>query len=172
MAGYGKVPAPTEEELDHDYEYGGDTRTVRDLIFSYTAAVENPDGSTSLTVVDLPRGTEVSTDDLGDDALASGEANHSFYTDEELERMAAGGNPDQPLSVASGGVSEMGEYALAAYIGGENTDTKAMTAQEVVNLAAGDKDLAHRLLQAENIASEGEPRKTVEAGLTAIIEGE
>jgi len=31
--------------------------------------------------------------------------------------------------------------------------------------------MAHRVLQAENIATDGEPRKGVEAGLTSIIEG-
>jgi hypothetical protein len=40
-----------------------------------------------------------------------------------------------------------------------------------VALAGTDKDLAHRLLAAENVATDGDPRKGVEAGLTAIIEG-
>jgi len=64
----------------------------------------------------------------------------------------------------------MGEHELADYIKGENPQGRALRPQEVVDLAGGDKELAHRLLMAENIASDGDPRKSVERGLTAVIE--
>ncbi len=158
-------------ESPDEYADQGDTRKVRDLLFAYLAVIgENPDGTKVLEPVDVPRDTVVKLDEIGLLALEQGERLHSFYTTEELKRIEAGGRPDQPLAITGGSVSEMGEYELAEYIKGANPEGKELKVQEVLDLVGDDKDLAHRMLMAENIASEGDPRKGVEAGLTSIIQ--
>jgi hypothetical protein len=153
-------------EIPEEYSGQGDTRIVRALRFAYTVQSEDPVGMKVLEPKEAMQGEEVTLDQIGLLAQMKGEASHAFYTDDERERLEEGGNPDQPASVENGGdVSSMGEYELAEYIKENN-----MTVNETVALAGGDKDLAHRLLQAENIATDGEPRKGVEAGLTSIIE--
>jgi hypothetical protein len=153
-----------------EYKDQGDTRVVRVLRFSYLAQYIDIAGLTVLEPVDVERGTELAVDEMGLIALEKGERLHAFYTSDERKVLEAGGNPDRPAALSEEGVSAMGEFELAEYIGGNNPSGKALKADEVVELAGTDKDLAHRLLQAENIASDGDPRKTVEAGLTAIIE--
>jgi len=161
-----------EYETPDEYADQGDTRVIRDLRFSYLAATEDANGQIILEPVDLMRGEEVTLEELGKLALKKGEDNHSFYTTKERERIESGqpegGTPG--TSTEGGNVSELGEYELAEYIKGDNPEGRALKAQEVVDLAGNDTDLAHRLLQAENIASEGDPRKSVEAGLNSIIE--
>jgi hypothetical protein len=162
----------TAEDYEGSDDYSGDTRIVRDLLFSYTVAEEDPSGVVTIQTADARRGDELSLDDMGLLAQAKGERSHSFYTDEEREILEAGGNPDAPAgATGEGSVSDMGEYELAEYIKGANPSGKQLNVDETVSLASGDKDLAHRLLQAENIATDGDPRAGVEKGLTAIIEG-
>lgn len=153
-----------------DYSGQGDTRIVRDLMFSYMAAVTDPAGNQVLEPVDVPRGTELSIEEMGLIALEKGERHHSFYTTAERDVLASGGNPDRPAALSEDSVSEMGEYELSEYIQGSNPTGKALNVDDTVALAGTDKDLAHRLLQAENIATDGDPRVGVEKGLTAIIE--
>ena len=47
--------------------------------------------------------------------------------------------------------------------------TERPTVQDVVDASGGDGDVARKLLEAEGIASDGEPRKGVLEGLTAVI---
>ena len=158
-------------ETPEEYSEQGDDRIVRNLRFLYTVASEDPSGVTVIEPREAVAGDTVTLDQIGLIAQMKGEASHAFYTDEERERIEAGSNPDEPLSSSSGGdVSSMGEYELSEYIKGANPEGKELTVNETVALAGTDKDLAHRILQAENIATDGEPRKGVEAGLTSIIE--
>jgi len=174
---HGANPALTAGEgyeTPDEYAGQGDTRIVRHLRFLYTVGVEDP--TTSLTVIE-PReafpGDEVTIDQIGLIAQMKGESEHAFYTDAERELLEAGQNPDEPTPLGSGDeVSALGEYELAEYIKGSNPQGKELTVNETIALAGTDKDMAHRLLQAENIATDGEPRKGVEAGLTSIIESE
>jgi hypothetical protein len=160
-------------EVPEEYAGQGDDRIVRALRFLYAVQSEDPTGAIFLEGREAFMGETVTLDQIGLIAQMKGESSHAFYTDEERERIEEGQNPDQPLSLSSGGgdVSSLGEYELAEYIKGANPSGKELTVGETVALAEGDKDLAHRLLQAENIATDGEPRKGVETGLTAIIEG-
>lgn len=158
-------------ESPDEYADQGDTRMVRDLAFVFATQYSDTAGLSVLEPVAVPRNTVVGVDEIGLIALEKGERLHSFYTSDERERVEAGGSPDQPLAMIGSDPSDLGEYELAEYISGDNPSGKALKAQEVVDLAGEDKDFAHRLLQAENIASDGEPRVSVEKGLTAIIEG-
>jgi len=168
LHGVDPTAAETEGyESPEEYADQGDDRVVRALRFLYTVQTEDPAGMKVVEPREALSGETVTLDQIGLIAQMKGEKAHSFYTTEERERIEAGANPDQPLSPGEGGdVSSLGEYELAEYIKENN-----LTVNETVGLAGTDKDLAHRLLQAENIATDGEPRKGVEAGLTAIIEG-
>jgi hypothetical protein len=153
-------------EVPEEYSGQGDDRVVRALRFIYTTQSEDPVGMKVLEPREAMQGETVTLDQIGLLAQMKGESSHAFYTDDERERLEEGGNPDAPAEGESGGdLASMGEYELAEYIKEHN-----LTVNETVALADGDKDLAHRLLQAENIATDGEPRKGVEAGLTSIIE--
>jgi hypothetical protein len=169
---HGKDPA-LDESYDTPDEYSGqgDDRIVKIVSFLYTVAVEGPGDVITIEAREAKRNETVTLEQIGLLAQQKGERSGAFYTDEERERIEAGENPDQPLSSSSGGdVSSMGEYELAEYIKGANPDGKELTVNETVALAGGDADMAHRVLQAENIATDGEPRKGVETGLTSIIE--
>jgi hypothetical protein len=172
---HGIDPTATESagyNVPDEYSGQGDDRVVRNLRFLYTVQTEDPTGMNVIEPREALAGETVTLDQIGLIAQMKGESSHAFYTDDERERLEAGGNPDKPLSPSSGGdVNSMGEYELAEYIKGSNPDGKELTVSETVALAGTDKDLAHRILQAENIATDGEPRKGVEAGLTSIIEG-
>jgi hypothetical protein len=170
---YGKPKTAVDEGYSggDDYSGQGDTRIVRDLMFSYMAASSDPSGITVLEPVDCYRGEEISVEQMGLIAQEKGERLHSFYTDAEREALESGADPNQPLQLTSGSsLAEMGEYELAEYIQGSNPEGKKLSVDETVALAGTDKDLAHRLLQAENVATDGDPRAGVEKGLTAIIE--
>jgi len=167
---HGADPNASAGDYDSPDEYSGqgDDRIVRALSLAYTVATEDPSGMKSVELREAKRGETVTLEQIGLLALKKGESSHAFYTDDEREAIEEGRDPDASSGSAgaSGGtISELGEYELAEHIKNEN-----LTVQQTVDLAGGDKDLAHRLLQAENIATDGEPRKGVETGLTAIIE--
>jgi hypothetical protein len=170
---HGADPNTSQDyETSEEYSGQGDTRVVRALRLLYTVGVEDPSGNTVLEAREAFQGDEVTLDQIGLLAQMKGEKSHSFYTDDERERLESGQDPDSSASSGGGGgdISSMGEYELAEYIKGQNPDGKELTVNETIALAGDDKDLAERLLQAENIATDGEPRKGVEAGLTSIIE--
>jgi len=153
-------------EVPEEYSGQGDDRVIRALRFIYTVQIDDPIGLKVIEPREAMNGETVTLEQIGLLAQMKGEESHAFYTDDERERLEEGGNPDEPPSPDSGGdLSSMGEYELAEYIKANN-----LTVNATVALAGDDKDLAHRLLQAENIATDGEPRKGVEAGLTSIIE--
>jgi len=173
---HGADPNAAAADYDSPDEYGGqgDDRIVRALSLAYTVAVEDPSGMKTVELREAKRGETVTVDQIGTLALRKGESSHAFYTDDEREKVEQGQDPDSigtGASASGSSISEMGEYELAEYIKGSNPDGKELTVQQTVDLAGNDKDLAHRVLQAENIATDGEPRKGVETGLTAIIEG-
>lgn len=172
---YGADPAATAgEDYDTPDEYSGqgDTRVIRALRFLYTVGIEDAAGNVVLETREAFGGEEVTLAQIGLQAQMQGERDHAFYTDDEREKLEAGQDPDSATSLPAeaGDVSSLGEYELAEYIKGSNPGGTALTVNETVALAGSDKDLADRLLRAENIATDGESRKGVEAGLTAIIE--
>lgn len=150
----------------------GDTRVVRDLLFNYLAATEDAAGNQTLMPVDCPRGTELTIEQMGLLALKKGEKHHSFYTTKErdaIENPAAAFTSD---AVATGDLTSLGEYELAEWLSTPTPESgKEPTINDVLERVGDDKEFAHRMLQAENIATDGEPRKGLEAGLSAIIQG-
>jgi len=156
-----------EYESGEEYADQGDDRMIRTLRFAYTVQITDEAGNVVIAAQEALQGDVVTLEQIGQIALKKGEESHAFYTNDERERVEAGDSPDEPAALGAGGdLSSMGEYELAEYIKSNN-----LTVGDTVALAGSDKDMAHRVLQAENIATDGEPRKGVEAGLTSIIEG-
>jgi hypothetical protein len=149
-----------------------DTRVVRDLLFSYKVAHQNPDGTSYLVPTDAPRGTSVTIEQIGLVALQDGETNHKFYTTKELDAI---NNPTAAATVEGGGdpsdLASLGEYELAEWLATPLADTgREPTINDVLDVVGSDKEFAHRMLQAENIRGDGDPRAGLEKGLTAIIQ--
>jgi hypothetical protein len=164
------LSAGVDESYESPSEYAdqGDTRKIRDLSFSYLAETQDAAGNTVRVPVDLPRDREVTIEQIGLLALAKGEANHSFYTTLELERQTGRASTDVS---ATANVSEMGEHELSDWLLTDNPDTgRPWTINEVLEQVGTDKDLANRMLAAENIRTSGDPRRGLEVGLTEIIE--
>jgi hypothetical protein len=159
----GKLPNEMEEyKTSDEYKGQGDTRKVKALSFRYFAETEDASGNKMLHSVEVARDQEVTADQIGSIALAMGEREGLFYTDKELKgpstSSADSGEAFDPASA--------GEFELAEWLKNDKP-----TINEVLEVVNDDKDLAHRMLQAENIATEGDPRSGLEAGLTSIIEG-
>lgn len=171
---YGSPSAQPRVSEDYtardEYKGQGDTRVVRDLLFSYLVAEEDAAGNTVLAPRDVPRDTEVTVEQIGLVALEKGERYNSFYTDKQLARLRATGSPAAPAAEATD-IGTLGEHELAEWLQSENPDTgRAWTINEVLEKVGSDKDLANRMLAAENIATDGDPRSGLQAGLTKIIE--
>ena len=171
LYGKSKTERAGEEDYSSPEEYSdqGDTRVVKNLLFSYLVATEDASGNLAVQSEDVPRDTEVTVEQIGKLALMNGERDGAFYTSDELK------NKDNPgaataEAVSSGNLSELGEHELAEWLK-TGSDGKAPTVNEVLEAVGNDKDLANRMLAAENIATDGDPRKGLETGLTAIIEG-
>jgi hypothetical protein len=167
---HGIDPAISEAEgytSPEEYSAQGDDRMIRNLRFVYSVQYTDDAGNTLIAAQEALRDQVVTLDQIGMLGLKKGEESHAFYTTEERERIEAGGDPDFPTNLPAGGeLSAMGEYELAEYIKNNN-----LTVNDTIALAGTDKDMAQRVLQAENIATDGEPRKGVEAGLKSVIEG-
>jgi hypothetical protein len=159
----------SEYKSPKEYASQGDTRVVRNLIFTYVVEVPSPDG---VGVVrqprEAPRGTELTVEQMGLIGLSKGEEAHAFYTSDELDMMESTGSETVAPSQVSD-ISSLGEHELAEWIT-TGKDGAAWSADEVLEAVGSDKELAHRMLAAENIASDGDPRKGLTAGLTRIIE--
>jgi hypothetical protein len=155
-----------------EYADQGDTRIIRDVLFGYLVEVQDVSGNSFLEPRDARRNDVVSIDQIGLLALEKGERHHSFYTSAELERMKTTGSPAAPVE-AGANLSELGEFELAEWLSTPNPETgKEPTINEVLERVGDDKDLAQRMLAAENVRSSDDPRKGLEQGLTVIIEGD
>jgi hypothetical protein len=155
----------------------GKGRIVKHLIFTAQIETENPMfPGTMMRSERLYRlNEEVPVEVLDDYNLSRGESLGSFYTDEELAQgvpqaaaLETGAAQITEMSSAgAGNFSEMGEAELADYL-----IQNRPTVDETVRMAGNDPDTAQRLLEAEHIATEDEPRAGVVKGLNAIIESE
>lgn len=184
---YGQPEQPFADGYESPDAYAGqgDTRKIRDLSFSWLVATQDAAGNQILLPRDAGRDVEVSVTQIGLEALARGERHHSFYTTAELERMNQGMSPTPSVSemvttgAASPGaaagtpanINELGPHELAEWIQTPQGDTnRPPTINAVLEAVGNDPDLANRMLEAENIATNGDPRSGLEAGLRSIIE--
>lgn len=157
-------------ESSDDYKEQGNERTVKHLMFPYLVESPNPsmpDAGPVLKERTLRQGETVTVEELGPLAQERGERLGSFYTDAELKALKAGETPEgETLQLEAGPVAgdEMGVHELAEYI-----EQNHPNVDDTVALAKGDPDAAKRVLEAEGIATDGDPRAGVTKGLTAII---
>jgi hypothetical protein len=164
---YGKSHVETETgdyESPEEYADQGDKRKVRFLTFRYFTQEVDPAGNESLMPHEVDRDEEVTVEQIGLVALQQGERDGAFYTSEQLKNLEASGS-EAPISEQS--INEMGEHELSEWI----TENKP-SVNDVLEKVGTDKDLANRMLAAENIATDGDPRSSLVAGLTKIIEAE
>jgi hypothetical protein len=152
-----------------EYADQGDTRVVRYLMFTYLVETKDAAGNVVLQPRDVTRGTVLRKDQIGMNALKKGEEEHAFYTSDELDSLERSGN-EAPPPGAESNINELGEQELAEWLK-TGKDGGAYTVDEVLDAVGQDKDLAHRMLSAENTATNGDPRKGLAVGLTHIIEG-
>lgn len=149
--------------------YSGDTRVVKHLLFPYFVE-EDSDTTPGARVFAehlAHRGDTVKTSEMRELDLKKGERLGSFFNDEELSALEkAGGVGQANLEAISSefSASEAGPHEISEYIV-ENQ----LNVDETVALSGGDAETAQRVMEAESIASGGDSRKGVIAGLEAVI---
>lgn len=167
MAGYQVADAYQNQE--------GEGRVVKHLLFTALVEMEDPARPDTKIRVEkmFRRGETIPAEMLDDATLERGERLDSFFTDEELDDgqdKAAPGPTPSAIAIESGetpAFDEMSEAELADYIMQKKPNTA-----DTIKMAGNDPDTANRLLEAEHIATDGEPRAGVVKGLNAIAESE
>jgi hypothetical protein len=106
-----------------------------------------------------------------DSDIERGERYGAFYSDEEMERLglnrASADTEGGAISLADRDDQELVDWLMST---GEFDGNKKPTADEVIAAAGDDPDLAERLIEAEDTASGGNPRKSVDDGLNKIVD--
>ena len=164
-----------------DYDGQSDSRTVKDLLYTYHVVSPSPmiPGEEVIVEKTARRGESIPLEELGTYYLARGEQLGSFFTDDELEAMQqqgidptapAGTVPEaiQPAEGEGGGgnFAELGTHEMAEYL-----EQNQPNVDETLALVEGDPEAAKRLLEAENIVTDNDPRAGVERGVQRIISG-
>ncbi len=86
--------------------------------------------------------------------------------DAAVEQLASTEPPATPFDIRAADDAALVEHLRTG------NDGKALVVDATVSLAAGDRDLARRVLAAEAEVNGGEPRATVKKALDSIIEAE
>jgi len=174
----------THKQLKDGYETHeafakqGDTRVIKALQFPVHVKTSNPMFPDAEVIQErtLTQGDKVTVHELGLIALEKGERLGAFYTDEEL--AAGNRGPSEAVKVSSEELdgdpvqlSELGEGELVLWLSGESTG-KAPTVPEVLEAVGEDKDLAKRIIEAENQRDKDDPRKSLIDKLTTVAESE
>lgn len=148
--------------------YSGDTRVVKHLLFPYFVEQESDvqPGVTVWAERIAHRGETVKVSEMRESDLKKGERLGSFFNDDELKALErvleSGGNPDAASSDFA--ASESSPHEIAEHI-----TANSLNVDDTVALSDGDPETAQRVLEAEELASGGDPRKGVVAGLEAVI---
>lgn len=131
-------------------------RTIKHRAFTYYEDATDPITKRKVALEKTARrGEEV---DLSEQDAARGDKFDAFYTDEELARINAGETPEGTFNAAAASEEQLVEFVESAKV------------QEVIDASGGDPEQAQRLLDAEEQATGGEPRKTVVLGLGTVID--
>lgn len=166
-------------QSSEDYAEQDESRTVKHLLFTYHVIAPSPmiPGEEIIMEKTARRGDEIYLDELGTMYLARGEQLGAFFTDEELAAFEKAGVdpantgelPQGQIEAAEGeGVNfkELGAPEMAEYL-----EDNQPNVDETLALVEGDADAARRLLEAENIVTDNDPRAGVEKGIERIISG-
>jgi hypothetical protein len=162
-------------------EYAGqeETRTVKDLMFTYHVLAPSPmiSGEEIIKEKVAKQGETIYLDELGTLYLYRGETLGSFYTDAELEAIAAGkpiGSalpPEQAAIMPAEGegiaeevvFAELGSHEMVEYL-----EEHSPNVDDTLALVGNDAEAARRLLEAENIVTGDDPRAGVVKGVERI----
>jgi hypothetical protein len=172
-AGYAREPGADEDyESPEEYADQGDIRVVKALMFPYMVIAPNPSivGQEILVEKVASRGDIVTIDQIGSIYLAKGERPdvQAFYTTAELEQLkGAGSTAANPTATAEGIPDNFNE--LSAQEMSEVIADNKPTVNELLAAVGNDSDAAARLLDAENIATDNDPRRSLEAGVARIV---
>ncbi len=132
-------------------------------------------------VVDIPRDVDVERGEaLGaffsdeeskgiEDGSYRGPAYDQLRTNAGLPTGPTGEGTVQPTDSEVPDIADMDSAEIAEIISSGGEGGKALNVNETIALARDDKDLAEKVLDAEVIASESDPRVGVEKGLEAIM---
>jgi hypothetical protein len=166
-------------ETHEAYANQGNTRVIKALMFPVHVKTSSPmfPGAEVFQERTLKRGDKVTVEELGLIALEKGERSGHFFTDEELENGVAVPGTPELVKVSSetlddnASVSELGEHELVQWLSGES-GAKAPTVPEIIEAVGEDKDLAKRVIAAENERDKDDPRATLIDKLTKVAETE
>jgi hypothetical protein len=162
-------------ESPEDYVDQGDIRVIKTLMFPYMVIAPNPSviGQEILVEKVASRGDIVSVDQIGLHYLAKGERPdvQAFYTTAELESLQGAATPQNPTGEApAGGDGIPGNFnELSAQEMSVIIEEQKPTTNELLSAVGNDKDAAQRLLDAENIATDNDPRAGVRKGVERIV---
>ena len=155
-------------------------RTIRHLGFWYMVELEDRFHPGETYWVEKTAAQGETIDIPRDEDIERGEELHAFLTEEDVAEQEAALEAEQEAIVEAqqaqlivpstqveevDSVSQMSDDELVAWIREEKPN-----ANEVVAAAEGDPEQARRLLDAEDTATDGDSRKSVVHGLTAIIQ--
>lgn len=130
-------------------------RTVASIMFPYRGRVTGPDGQQYPAMLRARKGDPIEVDD---EDLARGEEHGAF---ESTETRAEAAPAATPLA------ADMSDDELVAFISEEKPSVP-----DTVALANEDPEQARRVLAAEEIAKDGDPRQTLVTKLEALLEQE
>jgi len=139
--------------------------TVKVRAFVWHDVQDNPYNTDQKVVIPKVsvRGDELDPEDLSPYDRDRAERHGVFYTEEELER-AETGSVDENGEFVEKEVGEMSAEELATWIKEDEP-----TVNDLLELAGDDPSQAQKILEAENIATSNDPRKSLVAGLTKVI---
>lgn len=172
-------------EASEKFKDQKDSRTVKHLMFTYHVIAPSPmiPGEEVIMERTARQGDVIDLDELGTYYLHRGEALDAFFTDDELARYNRGEPiyalpPGETADVLPGGqgaiepaefegtgvFAEMGSHEMVAYM--EEHKPSIDQLSELIN---NDPDAARRLLEAENIVTDEDPRVDVEKLVQKVI---
>lgn len=131
-------------------------REVKILAFPYTVPVEDPYRPGTFGRVEQlgQRGETITVNDID---LERGDRLNAFVTEQDREAREAAG--EETLVIETASVPDLADWIR---------EDKPKV-QEVIDASGGNSEVAARLIEAENVATGGEPRRTVVDGLTEVI---
>jgi hypothetical protein len=139
-----------------------ESRKIKHLAFAYLVEQPHPyEPDKTVFVERLARRGD--TVELLPYDVAKGERFGSFYTEEEEQAVE-----EQEVALNDLDTEELSDWLNSD---GEFEGDQKPTVNQVLNAAKGNPDLATRLVEAENLATDGDPRSSLIEGLAKIAGG-
>ena len=158
-----------EYESSDAYADQGDTRVVKVLQFAYHTVAPSPMLVGQEVIIEkvAVRNQVVHLDEIGLMYLEKGERLDAFYTTAELEAISdkaaqsSGGGDDAGDEI---NFTELGTHEMAEYLRENKPNV-----DDTLKLVENDPDAAKRLLEAEDIVTDNDPRTGIVQGVSKIV---